>query len=259
MSTDPLGDRMRSFERGSDPVALPDTWLLVRLDGRGFTRLTKELHDFDKPFDLRFRALMIETAGALMQDSGVGAQMALTHSDEVTLILPPESQVFGRRLGKLGSVLAGAASATFSLALGQPGTFEARVSQLPTLEHVLDYIAWRQSDAHRNALSGHCYWALRRDGQTARQATSALEGASVADKNELLFQRGINVDQLPSWQKRGVALVWSQIVVEGTDPRTGATVETTRRRLTTKLELPYGAQMREWAVTHLRPDSADAR
>ncbi len=257
MSTDPLGERMRAFERACDPVALPDTWLLVRLDGRGFTRLTKELHDFEKPFDLRFRAMMIETAGALMQDGM--AVMALTHSDEITLVLAPESQVFGRRLGKLSTVMAGAASATFSLALGGPGTFDARVSQLPTLEHVLDYIDWRQSDAHRNALSGHCYWALRREGQAARQATSALEGASVADKNELLFQRGINVDQLPSWQKRGVALVWSQVVIEGTDPRTGETVETTRRRLTTKLELPYGAQMREWAVTQLRPESADAR
>ncbi len=257
MSADPFGDRMRAFEQACEPVALPDTWLLVRLDGRGFTRLTKELHDFETPFDLRFRAMMIETAGALMQD-GV-AVMALTHSDEITLVLAPHSQVFGRRVVKLSSVMAGAASATFSLALGGPATFDARVSQLPTIEHVLDYIDWRQSDAHRHALSEHCHWALRQQGQTARQATATLESASVADKNELLSQRGINADQLPTWQKRGVALVWSQVVIGRTDPCTGETVETTQRRLTTKLELPNGARMREWAVTQLRPESADAR
>lgn len=258
MSLD-LGDRMRAFERGSDPLALPETWLLVRLDGRGFTRLTKERHDFERPFDLRFRAMMIETAAALMQDSGVRSPLALSHSDEITLVLPPHTEVFGRRLGKLATVLAGAASATFSLALGAPATFDARVSQLPSLAHVLDYVAWRQADAHRNALSGHCYWALRREGATARQATARLEGATVADKNELLFERGINVDTLPAWQKRGVALLWSRVVVEGTDPRTGAAVETTRNRLATKLELPYGDAMRVFVTEVLRPEPALAR
>ena len=254
-----LGERLRAFESASDPVALPDTWLLVRLDGRGFTRLTKERHDFERPFDLRFRAMMIETAAALMQDSGIRSPLVLSHSDEITVVLPPSTDVFGRRLGKLATVLAGAASATFSLALGAPATFDARVSQLPTLEHVLDYVAWRQTDAHRNALAGHCYWALRREGATAGQATARLEGASVADKNELLFQRGINVDTLPAWHKRGVALLWGQIVIEGTDPRTGEVVETTRNRLATKLELPYGEEMRAFVSDILRPDSALAR
>src|SRR5690606_8585020 len=132
---------------------------------------TKERHDFERPFDLRFRAMMIETTAALMQDSGIRSPLALSHSDEITVVLPPSADVFGRRMGKLATVLAGAASATFSLALRAPATFDARVSQLPTLEHVLDYVSWRQADAHRNALAGHCYWALRREGATAVQAT----------------------------------------------------------------------------------------
>ena len=240
-------------------MALPDVWLAVRLDGRGFTRLTKEQHDFDKPFDAGFRALMVETTTALMQDAGVRPSVALTHSDEITLVLEPGCDVFGRRLGKLATVLAGAASARFSVSLGSPATFDARVSQLPSIGHVADYVAWRQADAHRNALSSHCYWALRNAGATARQATARLEGASVSDKNELLFQHGINVDTLPAWHKRGVALVWNDVVIEGTDPRTGTRTQTTRTRLQLEEELPYGNAMRTWVHERLRPDRSAVR
>jgi tRNA(His) guanylyltransferase len=33
-------------------------------------------------------------------------------------------------------------------------------------------------------------------------------GLSIADKNELLFQHGINYNDLPNWQKRGTGLYW---------------------------------------------------
>ena len=49
---------------------------------------------------------------------------------------------------------------------------------------------WRSEDAHRNALNGHCYWRLRAEGLSVRAATKALLGLSVAQKNELLCQRG---------------------------------------------------------------------
>jgi tRNA(His) 5'-end guanylyltransferase len=47
---------------------------------------------------------------------------------------------------------------------------------------------WRQGDAARCLLNGWAYWTLRKAGQGVAQATPALEGKSMADKNELLFQ-----------------------------------------------------------------------
>lgn len=70
------------------------------------------------------------------------------------------------------------------------------------MEQVVDYFRWRSEDAHRNALNSHCYWLLRKEGKSVGQATSTLEGMSVAAKNELLFQHGINFNDLPRWQKR---------------------------------------------------------
>ncbi|MEM6290422.1 MAG: tRNA(His) guanylyltransferase Thg1 family protein [Myxococcota bacterium] len=258
MSRDDVASRMRAFEAAHDDTVLPGVYTVVRLDGRGFTRLTKEQHDFERPFDGRFRAMMIETTAHLMQETGIEVRLAYTQSDEISLVLDPASDAFGRRVGKLTTVLAGAASACFSLQLGAVAVFDARVCPLPHRADVLDYVAWRQADAHRNALSGHAYWALRGEGLNAQQATERLRGASVSDKNELLFARGTNVDELPAWQKQGVVLLWESYEREGVDPRTGETTTTTRRRLATKLELPYGAPMRDWLQARLAdpPDLA---
>ena len=49
MKSDDFDARMRRFETANDVVALPGVYMIARLDGRGFTRLTKELHDFEKP------------------------------------------------------------------------------------------------------------------------------------------------------------------------------------------------------------------
>ena len=129
-------------------------------------------------------------------------------------------------------------SAKFSLLLGDLGAFDCRISQLPTRELVLDYFRWRMEDAARNALNSHCYWLLRKQGQTLTQATKTLEGMSVSAKNELLFNSGINFNTLPNWQKRGVGVYWETYTKTGHNPITQADVTTERRRLTTQLDLP---------------------
>jgi len=48
---------------------------------------------------------------------------------------------------------------------------------------------------------------LRQAGLSAQAATERLLGLSVADKNELLFQHGINFNELPAWQKRAAGVV----------------------------------------------------
>jgi len=98
------------------------------------------------------------------------------------------------------------------------GVFDFRISRLPNVQKVIDNVRLEQQDAHRTSLNSHCYWCLRGDGETARKATSIMDGLSVADKNELLFQHGINFNDLPSWQKRGVGLYWEEYQKEGYNP-----------------------------------------
>jgi tRNA(His) guanylyltransferase len=161
-----------------------------------------------------------------------------TQSDEISLLLHRDEATFGRKLRKLNSILAAEASAKLSLLLGSVAAFDCRISQLPTLNLVVDYFRWRNEDAHRNALNAHCYWMLRKAGDRAEVATGKLDRLSVGDKNELLYQKAnINFNDLPSWQKRGMGLYWEAYQKESTNPQTGAQVLAMRRRIKVDLEL----------------------
>ena len=111
MRIDDLDDRMRAFETALDPCVLPGVFMVARLDGRNFTRLTKEVHPFETPFDRRFHDLMLQTAEHLMVGCGLKVAYAFTQSDEISLLFGPDEGGFGRKLRKLLSVLSGEASA----------------------------------------------------------------------------------------------------------------------------------------------------
>lgn len=237
MKFDDFDAQMRVFETAHDHCVLPGLHLVARLDGRGFTRLTKEVHRFEAPFDEKFRDLMLATTAHLME-CGFRMLYGYTQSDEISLLFHPQDESFHRKLRKLNSVLAGEASAKFSLLLGAMGCFDCRISQLPTIELVGDYFRWRSQGAHRNALNSHCYWMLRKQGQSEKTATTRLLRMSVANKNELLFQNGINFNELPNWQKRGAGIFWERYQKPGKNPKTGEEVLAERRRLKCELDLP---------------------
>ena len=240
MRFEELDARLRTFETNDDHCVLPGLHIVVRLDGRSFTRQTREVWRLDAPFDVRFRDHMLDTVEHLMTACGFGVVYGYTQSDEISLLLRRDDATFGRKTRKLLSILAGEASARFTLAMGQMACFDARICPLPTPADVIDYFRWRHEDAHRNALNAHGYWLLRGQGQSAQAATAALAGLSVADKNELLFRGGIQFNTLPAWHKRGAALYMREETRPGVDPRTGASRPALRRVLHRDLELPVG-------------------
>lgn len=254
MKIDELDGRMRAFETAVDPCVPPGLFVVARLDGRNFTRLTKRDHPFEVPFDRRFHDNMRQTAEHLMGGCGLGVVYAFTQSDELSLLLAPGDPGFGRRLRKLHSVLAGEASAKFSLLLGAVAVFDCRVAQLPAVEHVVDYFRWRGEDAHRNALNAHCYWMLRGQGRAVGEATEALSGLSVAAKNELLFRGGVHFQHLPAWQRRGSGLYWETYDRPGVNPVTGEQVVARRRRIRHELELPVKGAYSAFLRDLIRPD-----
>ena len=245
-----LDKKMRIYEESLDQTILPELFMVARLDGRSFSRLTKEICDFEAPFDERFRDMMVDTVKALT-DCGFRVVYGFCESDEISLLFHRDETTFGRKVRKYNSILAGIASANFSMKLGQTVAFDCRMIPLPTIERVQDYFLWRQEDAHRNALNAHCYWLLRKEGLTAQQATAQLEGQSTSYKNELLFSRGINFDKLPSWQKRGMGVYWKNIEKTGYNPITKAEEKAKRRKLYVDMELPLGAEYAEKIASFL--------
>ncbi len=59
MKFDDFDKQMRRYEESLDQYILPDLYIVARLDGRTFTRLTKEICKFEAPFDIQFREYMV--------------------------------------------------------------------------------------------------------------------------------------------------------------------------------------------------------
>jgi tRNA(His) 5'-end guanylyltransferase len=242
MNTTDFESAQRAREWFHTLTLLPGAFCVIRVDGRSFSRLTKDR--YDKPFDLRFSDAMVTTAKALLTE--FGGQYAYTESDEISILLDPTFDLFGRSVEKLVSISAGVASAAFVHAVGelkkkeadQLAHFDSRIWMGTSAADVVDYFSWRQDDAARCALNGWCYWTLRKKGASATLATSLLKGISTAEKNELLFEHGINFNDVPTWQRRGVGLWWETYTKSGYNPLTNELVPTKRRRVHIERELP---------------------
>jgi tRNA(His) 5'-end guanylyltransferase len=237
MKFDELDEKMRIFETSTDHCVLPGIYMVARIDGRSFTKLTKEKGHFEAPFDEKFRDLMVETTRHLM-NCGFKIIYGFTESDEISLLFDKNIDLFGRKTRKYNSILAGEASAKFSLLFKDIGVFDCRISELPTKNNVIDYFRWRNEDAHRNALNAHCYWMLRKENYNKNNATEYISHKTVEEKNELLFSHGINFNNIPNWQKRGIGLYWINETKNGYNPKENKDVTTIRNIIFTDYDLP---------------------
>lgn len=133
--------------------------------------------------------------------------------------------------------------------MGVLAVFDCRIIPLPSVDLVVDYFRWRSEDASRNALSAWYYWTLRKNGATVDVATRQLQGKSVAEKNQLLFENGINYNDLPAWQKRGIGLRYGIVNSLIVNPKNAGMEALTRRKLNVDMTLPmnieYESMIRE--------------
>ena len=96
MRFDDLDKKMRVYETALDHCILPEMYMVARIDGRCFTRLTKKVHQFEAPYDIKFRDMMTETVKHLM-NSGIRIIYGYTQSDEISLLIHPNEKTFQRK------------------------------------------------------------------------------------------------------------------------------------------------------------------
>ena len=261
MTFDELDEKMRQYEQSLDQFITEGNYIIVRLDGKAFTNFTKNIMKFEAPFDVKFRDLMVDTTKYLVENSGFRIEYGYTESDEISLLFNYNDNTYGRKVRKIITELAGTCSAYFSREvykrfnkdLNKVPNFDARVCPLPNENLVKDYFSWRQEDSHRNSLNAWCYWILRKDNLNARRASKELEKQNNSYKNELLFQYGINYNDLPNWQKRGVGVAKTTYQKEGFNPLTKETVIVTRHKVDCNYDLPVGEEYHKYIeqfITH---------
>ena len=161
---------------------IPDTWMVARLDGRGFHRFT-DRHGFVKPNDVRCLDLMNKCAQAVMCEFR-DLVIAYGESDEYSFVFKNNTKLFGRRTSKLISSIVSYFSSCFvfswaeffpGVILQYPPTFDCRIVCYPTRQTVIDYCSWRQADCHINNLYNTCFWAMVKRGTPNSDAEAFLK------------------------------------------------------------------------------------
>ncbi|RMY86404.1 hypothetical protein D0861_05959 [Hortaea werneckii] len=176
----------------------PSNWIVVRIDGRGFTKLCKK-YGFQKPNDKRALDLLNASATEVVKQF-VDVVLAYGQSDEYSFILHENAGMFERRASKLATSISTAFTAEYCM---QWSTF------FPDQPLILrDYLSWRQADCHINNLYNTTFWNMVLEGgMSTTEAEHALKGTVSSDKNEILFSRfGINYNNEPLIYRKGTVI-----------------------------------------------------
>ena len=150
---------------------------------------------------------MVENAEDLIKE--FNPKYVYTFSDEFNILF--EEIPFNGRIEKINSVISSFISSSFmkhlylnkELLIKIDRPFDCRVISTPN--HIKDYFKWRQDEAWRNCLNSYAQSILNRT-HTNRETSEILYKLKKQDIHELLFENGINIAHVPTWQKRGVCL-----------------------------------------------------
>ncbi|KAI4205175.1 MAG: hypothetical protein LQ346_001508 [Caloplaca aetnensis] len=209
---------------------LPNTYVVVRIDGRGFHHLSAK-YGFEKPNDRRALDLMNAAAAALLKEIPE-VSFAYGISDEFSFIFDRPCNLFDRRDSKILTTVVSAFTAYYvhlwptffsDKPLSPPmPSFDGRVVQYPSFSNLRDYLSWRQVDCHINNLYNTTFWALVQKGvMGTTEAEEELKGTVAADKNEILFSRfAINYNNEPEQFKKGSVIYRDLRTQYGTNPVT---------------------------------------
>jgi tRNA(His) guanylyltransferase len=233
---DDLGVRMKTYYEQIPKMKLMRRCpVLIRIDGKAFHTFTR---GFKKPFDEILIRTMQETTQYLCGNIQ-GCVLGYTQSDEITLVLVDYKKLtssawFDYEVQKMCSIAASMATMAFGkffisnvkefgynngeqfdmssnegqqksqllqiyrIAIDKGAMFDARCFSIPK-EEVTNCLYWRQLDASRNS--------IQMVGQ-ANFSHKELQNKSCNEiQDMLMIQKGINWNDLPTYQKRGSCVV----------------------------------------------------
>lgn len=234
---------MKDFEIYSNLKVSQSNKIIIRLDGRNFHSLSKDLK-FKKPYDARFAKAMSNVCTDIMKE--FSPSFIYCFSDEISILL--NEIPFNGRVEKLDSVFASFASSSLSSRLlteypidherlfnvenfeqefdkfkkslgfynknitdeenlfiySKPISFDSRIIPMSTNE-VPEYFKWRQDESWRNCINAYGLWSLRKK-YPADAAASKLFGLDLSDIKDMMAEEGVNFDEIDNWEKRGFAV-----------------------------------------------------
>lgn len=232
---------MKSYEIFSQLKTIPDIPVILRLDGRTFSKYTKQLKLY-KPFDERLRNIFIEVSKDLLNE--FNPKYIYTFSDEINILF--EELPFNSRVEKLDSVIASFTTASFMKHLYDSKelfNLELKDMELPSFDcriimttNIKQYFKWRQDEAWRNCLNAYAQSELNKT-HTSYDTSQILYGLNKSQIHQLLYENGINIAHVPTWQKRGVAVYKKEYQKENVNPKNNIKNISTYKKIFVDLQI----------------------
>ena len=86
----------------------------------------------------------------------------------------------------------------------KPPSFDSRVIPISD-DDVLDYFRWRQDESWRNCINSYGITYLQ-SKYSNNEANDKINGLKSNEIHELLYQNGINLNDVETYKKRGIAV-----------------------------------------------------
>jgi tRNA(His) 5'-end guanylyltransferase len=224
-----LEDKCLHYRSLTDYKLVPNSYVIVMVDGRSFSSLVK--NKFQKPFDDNFINMMNATAAYLCENIQ-GCKFAYVQSDEISLVLtdfdtPTTDSFFGNRLTKMLSIIASLATAKFNQMMLKyrmengmginPGDiidntplyqFDCKCWNVPSFNDVFAWFLYRQIDCVKNSKQQTAQTYLPHKQLVGKDTDSQIE--------LLLNEKGIDWNTFTDEKKYG-RFLWKELLTLTTD------------------------------------------
>jgi len=194
------------FSKTSVPLETP---FFVRLDGWRFRAFAEHI-GAEKPFDEKFAQCLVGS-GKTLFEKGFSPTLVYVVSDELNILFDGKAP-FNGRVEKIDSVVPSLVSSAFSLQLQRffgktvVVAFDSRIIVAPSIEEILGYLSWRQTNAWRNHNNAYAYWLFRKMGYKPPEIAKKLKDMKAKEIHEMLLKHGVNLAETPPWQRRGILI-----------------------------------------------------
>ena len=226
---------MKDFEVYSSLKVPKNSKIIVRLDGRSFHQLAYDLN-LIKPYDLNFYKVISHVCEDLFKE--FSPLFVYTFSDEISLLF--DSVPFEGRIEKINSVLASFTASSFVMHYNtefkKPPSFDSRIIPISDGD-IVDYFKWRQDESWRNCVNSHGISFLKNKYSNS-EANDKISGLKLNDIHELLYQNGINLNDVETYKKRGIAVYRKNKKVTGFNKKENKNQTSYRTCIYTDWEVP---------------------
>ena len=226
---------MKDYEVYSSLKVPKNSKVIMRLDGRAFHKLASDLN-LVKPYDKNFYRVMSQVCEDLFKE--FSPLFAYTFSDEISLLF--DTLPFDGRIEKLDSVIASFTSSSFVLHYNadfrKPPAFDSRVVPINDND-ILKYFKWRQDESWSNCVNSHGISYLKKKYSNT-DANDKIKGMKLNEIHELLFQNGINLNDIETYKKRGIGIYRKNKKVKGFNKKENKNQISYRNYVYTDWELP---------------------